>query len=30
MQGGSATALHWSINSVKKGGIVSIVACTAR
>ena len=25
MQGGSATALHWSINSVKKGGIVSIV-----
>jgi threonine dehydrogenase-like Zn-dependent dehydrogenase len=25
MQGGSATALHWAINSVKKGGIVSIV-----
>lgn len=22
---GSATALHWAINSVKKGGIVSIV-----
>ena len=26
MQGGAATALHWAINSVKKGGIVSIVA----
>lgn len=25
MQGGSATALHWAINSVKKGGILSIV-----
>jgi threonine dehydrogenase-like Zn-dependent dehydrogenase len=25
MQGGSATALHWAINSVKKAGIVSIV-----
>jgi threonine dehydrogenase-like Zn-dependent dehydrogenase len=25
MQGGSATGLHWAINSVKKGGIVSIV-----
>src|SRR4028119_217450 len=25
VQGGSATALHWAINSVKKGGIVSIV-----
>ena len=25
MQGGSGTALHWAINSVKKGGIVSIV-----
>jgi threonine dehydrogenase-like Zn-dependent dehydrogenase len=25
MQGGSATALHWAINGVKKGGIVSIV-----
>jgi len=25
MQGGSATALHWAINSVRKGGIVSIV-----
>lgn len=25
LQGGSATALHWAINSVKKGGIVSIV-----
>ncbi len=25
MQGGSATALRWAINSVKKGGIVSIV-----
>jgi threonine dehydrogenase-like Zn-dependent dehydrogenase len=25
MVGGSATALHWAINSVKKGGIVSIV-----
>ncbi|HEY1113536.1 MAG TPA: zinc-dependent alcohol dehydrogenase [Chitinophagaceae bacterium] len=25
MTGGSATALHWAINSVKKGGIVSIV-----
>jgi threonine dehydrogenase-like Zn-dependent dehydrogenase len=24
-QSGSATALHWAINSVKKGGIVSIV-----
>jgi threonine dehydrogenase-like Zn-dependent dehydrogenase len=23
--GGSATALHWAINSVKKGGVVSIV-----
>ena len=25
LQGGSATALHWAINSVRKGGIVSIV-----
>ncbi|MCW8193820.1 glutathione-dependent formaldehyde dehydrogenase [Proteobacteria bacterium 005FR1] len=25
LQSGSATALHWAINSVKKGGIVSIV-----
>jgi threonine dehydrogenase-like Zn-dependent dehydrogenase len=25
IQGGSAVALHWAINSVKKGGIVSIV-----
>jgi threonine dehydrogenase-like Zn-dependent dehydrogenase len=25
MIGGAATALHWAINSVKKGGIVSIV-----
>ena len=25
LQGGSTTALHWAINSVKKGGIVSIV-----
>jgi threonine dehydrogenase-like Zn-dependent dehydrogenase len=25
MQGGAATALHWAINSVKKGGIVSVV-----
>jgi threonine dehydrogenase-like Zn-dependent dehydrogenase len=25
LQGGSATALQWAINSVKKGGIVSIV-----
>jgi threonine dehydrogenase-like Zn-dependent dehydrogenase len=25
MQGGAATALHWAINGVKKGGIVSIV-----
>ena len=25
MQGGSATALHWAINSAKKGGIVSVV-----
>ncbi len=25
LQAGSATALHWAINSVKKGGIVSIV-----
>jgi threonine dehydrogenase-like Zn-dependent dehydrogenase len=25
LQGGSPTALHWAINSVKKGGIVSIV-----
>jgi threonine dehydrogenase-like Zn-dependent dehydrogenase len=25
MTGGSATALHWAINSVKKSGIVSIV-----
>ena len=25
MRGGSATALHWAINSVKKGGVVSIV-----
>lgn len=25
MQSGSATALHWAVNSVKKGGIVSVV-----
>jgi threonine dehydrogenase-like Zn-dependent dehydrogenase len=25
LQGGSATALHWAINSVRKGGTVSIV-----
>jgi threonine dehydrogenase-like Zn-dependent dehydrogenase len=25
LQAGSATAVHWAINSVKKGGIVSIV-----
>ena len=25
LQGGSGTALHWAFNSVKKGGIVSIV-----
>src|SRR4051812_36000254 len=25
MTGGAATALHWAINSVKKGGVVSIV-----
>jgi threonine dehydrogenase-like Zn-dependent dehydrogenase len=25
VQGGAATALHWAINSVKKGGILSIV-----
>lgn len=25
LQGGSTTALHWAINSVKKGGILSIV-----
>lgn len=25
LQAGSATAMHWAINSVKKGGIVSIV-----
>jgi threonine dehydrogenase-like Zn-dependent dehydrogenase len=25
LQGGSGTALHWAVNSVKKGGIVSIV-----
>jgi len=25
IQAGSATALHWAINSVKKGGIVSVV-----
>ena len=25
LQGGSTTALHWAINAVKKGGIVSIV-----
>jgi threonine dehydrogenase-like Zn-dependent dehydrogenase len=25
MQAGSPTALHWAINSVKKGGIVSII-----
>lgn len=25
LQGGAATALHWAINSVKKGGIVSVV-----
>jgi threonine dehydrogenase-like Zn-dependent dehydrogenase len=25
MQGGSATALHWAINSVRKGGVVSVV-----
>ena len=25
LQGGSTTALHWAINSVKKGGIVSVI-----
>jgi len=25
MQAGSATALHWAVNSVKKGGIVSVI-----
>ncbi len=25
LQAGSATALHWAINSVKKGGVVSVV-----
>jgi threonine dehydrogenase-like Zn-dependent dehydrogenase len=25
LQAGSATALHWAINSVKKGGIISVV-----
>jgi len=25
LQGGSTTALHWAINSVRKGGIVSVV-----
>lgn len=25
LQGGATTALHWAINSVKKGGIVSVV-----
>jgi threonine dehydrogenase-like Zn-dependent dehydrogenase len=25
LQGGSATALHWAINAVRKGGVVSIV-----
>lgn len=25
LQGGSTTALHWAINAVKKGGIVSVV-----
>lgn len=25
LQGGSATALHWAINAVKKGGVVSVV-----
>jgi threonine dehydrogenase-like Zn-dependent dehydrogenase len=25
IQAGSATALHWAINSVKKGGIISVV-----
>jgi threonine dehydrogenase-like Zn-dependent dehydrogenase len=25
LTGGSATALHWAINSVKKGGVISIV-----
>ncbi|UOQ75352.1 glutathione-dependent formaldehyde dehydrogenase [Hymenobacter sp. 5516J-16] len=25
LQAGSATALHWAINSVKKGGVISIV-----
>lgn len=25
LQSGSATALHWAVNSVKKGGIVSVV-----
>jgi len=25
LQAGAATALHWAINSVKKGGIVSVV-----
>jgi threonine dehydrogenase-like Zn-dependent dehydrogenase len=25
LQAGAATALHWAINSVKKGGIVSVI-----
>ncbi|MCW1912970.1 alcohol dehydrogenase catalytic domain-containing protein [Luteolibacter sp. GHJ8] len=25
LQGGSSTALHWAINSVRKGGVVSVV-----
>ncbi|MET4108959.1 MULTISPECIES: zinc-dependent alcohol dehydrogenase [Hymenobacter] len=25
LQGGSATALHWAINAVRKGGVISIV-----
>src|SRR5690606_29981431 len=25
LQAGAATALHWAINSVKKGGIISVV-----
>jgi threonine dehydrogenase-like Zn-dependent dehydrogenase len=25
LQAGSATALHWAVNSVRKGGVISIV-----
>ncbi len=29
LQGGSRVALNWAIDSVRKGGTISVVACTA-